>query len=53
MKKELGEDASELDGYEDMREEDQARISKAWEEGAGASGRLSICLCLLTDRDSR
>ena len=35
MKKELGDDASELDGYEDMREEDQTRISKAWEEGKG------------------
>lgn len=35
MKKELGDDASELDGYEDMREEDQTKISKAWEEGHG------------------
>lgn len=26
-------EASELDGYEDLREEDQERISKAWEDG--------------------
>lgn len=32
MKKSFNE-ASELDGYEDMEKEDQERISKAWEEG--------------------
>lgn len=42
MKKELGDDASELDGYEDMREEDQARISKAWEDGAGVFDRSRL-----------
>lgn len=32
MKKSFNE-ASELDGFEDMKEEDQERISKAWEDG--------------------
>jgi hypothetical protein len=33
MKKDIGEDASELDGYEDLREEDQDKIKAAWEAG--------------------
>ena len=32
MKKSLT-DVSELDGYEDLKPEDQAKITKAWEEG--------------------
>ena len=32
MKESLGE-AEELDGFEDLNDEDKARITKAWEEG--------------------
>ena len=32
MKESLGE-AEELDGFEDLNDEDKARIKKAWEEG--------------------
>lgn len=32
MKKSF-EDASELDGYEELKAEDQARVTKAWEDG--------------------
>lgn len=32
MKKSFSE-ASELDGYEDLKPEDQAKVDKAWEDG--------------------
>ena len=32
MKKSFS-DASELDGYEDLKPEDQEKVNKAWEEG--------------------
>ena len=32
MKESLGE-AEELDGFEDLNDEDKARVQKAWEEG--------------------
>lgn len=32
MKKNF-EEASELDGYEELKAEDQARVTKAWEDG--------------------
>lgn len=35
MKKSF-ENASELDGYEDLRPNDQEKIDKAWEDGAVA-----------------
>ena len=31
--KNLLEESSELDGYEDLRPEDQAKVVKAWQEG--------------------
>lgn len=34
-KKQFGE-ASELDGFEDLKAEDQAKITKAWDDGAVA-----------------
>lgn len=30
------ESASDLDGYEELRAEDQAKVDKAWEDGAVA-----------------
>jgi hypothetical protein len=34
LKKEIGDNPADLDGYEDLTEEDQQKIQTAWENGA-------------------
>lgn len=34
------DDASELDGFEDLRPEDQEKVTKAWEEGKVAESDI-------------